>query len=162
MAAQLEIRKILAELQVIATSGFALALHVRFATPTFLFQTYPKKWLDYYSQNGLVMSDPTVAWGFANTGTIVWDQLEDEDVAGVLKKAGEFGLSYGVSCVTGDDSSRSFCGFARSDRPFTADEVSALEANVQKMHDLTANLQALRPEVSEELRKMSVQFMHSE
>ncbi|MEN8895996.1 MAG: hypothetical protein ABF248_07900 [Yoonia sp.] len=64
--------------------------------------------------------------------------------------------------MTGDDSSRSFCGFARSDRPFTAAEVSALEAHVQKMHDLTANLQALRPEVSEELRKMSVQFMHSE
>jgi len=61
MANQLEIHRLLEEVQKIATAGFALALHVRFTTPTFLFQTYDKEWLDYYSQNGFVMSDGFVA-----------------------------------------------------------------------------------------------------
>lgn len=161
MASQLEIRAILGELQEIAPAGFALALHVRFTTPTFLFQTYPKDWLDYYSQNGLVMSDPTVAWGFSNMGSTSWDQLKGEDVAGVLTKAAEFGLMYGMSCVAGTQENRSLCGFARADRPFTDAESKTLEAHSEALHQLTSDLKTLRPEVGEALRTMSVQFTHS-
>lgn len=161
MASQLEIRAILAELQAIAPAGFALALHVRFTTPTFLFQTYPKDWLDYYSQNGLVMSDPTVAWGFSNMGSTSWDQLKGADVAGVLTKAAEFGLVHGMSYVAGTEESRSLCGFARADRPFTDVETKILASHSESLHDITSDLETLRPEVSEALRKMSVQFTHS-
>ena len=119
MSAQLEIRHILGDLMDTATAGFALAFHVRFTTPSFLFQTYPKDWLDYYSQNGLVMSDPTVAWGFENTGAIGWSDLTASDSAGVLAKAAEFGLKHGATCATGSDESRSIGSFARADRDFT-------------------------------------------
>ena len=49
---------LLAELKEIAPAGFAIALHVGFNSPKFLFQTYPSKWLKEYSENGLVMNDP--------------------------------------------------------------------------------------------------------
>ena len=44
-------------------AGFAVALHFDFTTPTFLFQTYPKRWMDYYSAGGLVMHDPVARMG---------------------------------------------------------------------------------------------------
>lgn len=65
--------KILAELDLLtenAPMGFAVAHHIRLTTPSFLFQNYSQDWISYYSENGLVMSDPTVLWGFENEGTM--------------------------------------------------------------------------------------------
>ena len=56
-------------------SGFAIALHIRFTPPTYLFQSYPKPWLDHYSQAGLVMHDPIVRWGLQNVGRLRWSDL---------------------------------------------------------------------------------------
>ncbi len=162
MTARLEIKKTLAELQAIATGGFALAFHIRFTTPTFLFQTYPKDWLDYYSQNGLVMSDPTVAWGFSNTGAINWSELADQDTAGVMSKAAEYGLVHGRTCAREVDDSRSIGSFARPDREFTPDEEKTLCDAITRLHDITAKLDRLSPEVSDEFRKMSVKYTHSQ
>ncbi len=64
-----KIGQLLGELDDLCPSGYAIALHIRYTTPAFLFQTYPKEWMEYYSQNGLVLHDPTVRWGLANTGT---------------------------------------------------------------------------------------------
>jgi LuxR family transcriptional regulator len=105
-------------LKTIATAGFAPAFHVRFTTPTFLFQTYPKDWLDYYSQNGLVMSDPTVMWGFENTGAVDWAALQANDSAGVLAKAAEYGLKHGATYATEIDGSHSIGTFARTQTVF--------------------------------------------
>tara|TARA_R110002096_G_scaffold275928_1_gene469649 strand:+ start:836 stop:1321 length:486 start_codon:yes stop_codon:yes gene_type:complete len=161
MSAQLEIRHILGDLMDTATAGFALAFHVRFTTPSFLFQTYPKDWLDYYSQNGLVMSDPTVAWGFENTGAIGWSDLTASDSAGVLAKAAEFGLKHGATCATGSDESRSIGSFARADRDFTDAERAMCMEKLEILHAATSKMRALSPETAAALRTMSVQFTHT-
>lgn len=161
MSAQLEIRNILGDLKETATGGFALAFHVRFTTPNFLFQTYPKDWLDYYSQNGLVMSDPTVAWGFENTGAIAWTDLKATDTAGVLAKAAEFGLTFGATCATQSNDSRSIGSFSRADRDFTSTEREMFMERLEMLHRATADMKTLSPETAAALRTMSVQFTHT-
>ena len=98
MADQDTIQDKLGKLKEAAPAGYALAMHVRFTAPTFLFQTYDRKWLDYYSQNGLVMSDPTVHWGFENRGFVLWSDLVASDTAKVMEQAATYGLNYGVTC----------------------------------------------------------------
>lgn len=161
MSAQLEIRETLGEMQQIATAGFALAFHVRHTTPTFLFQTYAADWLNYYSLNGFVMSDPTVAWGFEHTGAITWSALAPQDQMGVLTKAAEFGLNFGTACAVEQGGSRSLSSFARADREFSDDETKVLIDMMGSLHALTADLDTLSPETSAALRTMSVQFTHS-
>lgn len=161
LAHQIEIRNTLAKLQHLSSGGFALAFHVRYTTPSFLFQTYPKSWLDYYSQNGLVLSDPTVAWGFENTGAIRWSVLAYSDTADVLKKAAEFDLNFGLTCAIDDGPHRSIGSFARADREFNDDESALLVAEMAKLHKLTADLKTLSPETAAQLRMMSVQFTHT-
>lgn len=162
MSDQLKIRGLLGDMQQIATAGYALALHVRFTTPTFLFQTYEKAWLDYYSQNSFVMSDPTVAWGFENTGAIQWSALASVDAMDVLGKAAEFGLNYGITCGVEVGESRSIGSFARKDRDFNKTETKTLVEMMDNLQALTADLDTLSPETSAALRTMSVQFTHSQ
>lgn len=161
MAALLEVRNTLSDLKETASGGFALAFHVRFTTPSFLFQTYPKDWLDYYSQNSLVLSDPTVAWGFENDGSINWTDLCESDSAGVLNKAAEFGLKFGATCATGANESRSIGSFARADRDFTDAERAMFLEKLEMLHRATTDMKTLSPETAAALRTMSVQFTHT-
>src|SRR6478752_7752848 len=78
------IAELLHQLDQLSPSGFAIALHIRFTRPTYLFQTYAKPWMDHYSQAGLVMHDPVVRWGLQNTGHRLWSQLSDIDEIGVF------------------------------------------------------------------------------
>ena len=64
MTQRASIAALLHDLDQRSPAGFAIALHIRFTTPTYLFQTYPKRWLDHYSSAGLVVHDPVVRWGF--------------------------------------------------------------------------------------------------
>ena len=156
MADQSQIGETLQLMKTDAPAGFALAFHVRYSTPTYLFQTYPRAWADYYSQNGLVMSDPTVAWAFTSIGTHRWSDMADEDQAGVLTQAAEHGLKYGVSVAVLTDDSRSMASFARADREFTDAEAAHLHDLTRQVHDITKGLDDLSPETSQILRKMSV------
>ncbi len=151
-----DIRQTLAALKEAAPAGYALAFHVRFTTPSFLFQTYPKAWADYYSQNGLVMRDPTVAWGFENEGTRRWSDLAKNDPDGVMALAADYGLKHGVTHAMEIDGSRSLASFARADREFTDAEVTDLQAQVSRLHVATAEISALSPELKKELQKLSV------
>lgn len=155
---QFEISETLGKLHRLAPSGYALGFHLQYTTPKFVFQTYPKEWLDYYSSHGLLMVDPMVAWGFENTGTQRWSGLED--TSGVLKMASDHGMNYGVVIVTTSDDSRSIGGFARSDREFTDEEIEELEADVIAIHDNTADTAKLDPEIVEHLKKMSIMVTH--
>jgi len=160
MADQAAIKQKLADLMALAPMGFALALHVRFTTPTFLFQTYDRKWRDHYTQHGYVMSDPAVHWGFENRGTRTWAELEHMDTAGVFKAAAEHGLRYGIVCALGEDTSPSFCAFARQDRDFTQAETDEIMAHLREMHALTDDLQALSPATITVLKEMSIFYTH--
>lgn len=141
-------------------SGYAMALHVQFTTPTYLFQTYPETWTDHYSAAGLVMQDPTVAWAFENVGTIRWRDLMAADSAGVLAAAAGHGLTYGFTYSQDRDGSRSLSSFSRADRDFTDDEIAAICALTDELHDLTANGASLTDETRAQLRRMSVRYTH--
>lgn len=160
MNRQIEIEDILKELESRCPSGYALALHIRFTTPGFLFQTYPNTWIDRYSERGYVMQDPTVRWGFENTGQTRWSDLQADDVVGVLADAADHGLGFGACYVTDAGDSRSVTSFARNDREFHDDEIAELVKFVDHLHQRTAELSSLSPETAEELRKMSVRFTH--
>lgn len=144
----------------LAPAGYALAMHVRFTAPTFLFQTYGREWLDHYSQQGLVMSDPTVLWGFENRGFVDWSELVSFDTANVLEQAASFGLGHGVTCSIGSEAQPSIGSFSRNDRPFTADEAQTLCEHLEALHQSTDNLEVLSPETAESLRTMSIRYTH--
>lgn len=160
MTKQTLIKKNLVVLKDKAPAGYALALHVHFTAPTFLLQTYDRKWLEYYSKQGLVMTDPIVRWGFENRGYKFWADLEADDPAGVLKAAADHGLGYGVVCSVGTDTSFSIGGFARNDRAYTEQEADELSAIMEEVHGLTDNLKVLSPETAAELTKLSIEYTH--
>lgn len=160
MERQIRISEILRELEQDCPGGFALAFHIKYATPDFLFQTYPSDWIEVYSHRGLVMQDPTVRWGFENTGWIRWSDLTGQDDAGVLALAAEHGLSHGVCHATDAGESRSVASAARGDREYTDAEIAAFCALTEEIHELTADLDSLSPQIAEELRRMSIRFTH--
>ncbi|WP_218014042.1 autoinducer binding domain-containing protein [Rubellimicrobium roseum] len=138
MTLEAEISRRLDRLRAVAPAGYAIALHVRFTTPSYLFQTYPAPWIEEYAREGLVLRDPTVAWAFSNDGTVTWAALVAADPAGVIGRAARHGLVHGlsVSLLRGD--SRSMASFARSDRSFEPEEIDEIERTMAEMHDATA------------------------
>lgn len=156
MADETDISEIVSELKMIAPAGFAMAFHVRFTTPTFLLQSYPAEWIAHYSQNGLVMQDPTVHWGFENTGAIDWADLLERDTAGVMAQAAEHGLRHGMTYAANRSDSLTVTSFARSDRPFDDAERQRIQDGVDRIHDATLNWESLDPKFSESLKRMSI------
>ena len=73
------IAALLHEIDRLSPAGFAVAMHIRFTRPTYLFQTYAKRWMDHYSAKGMVVHDPLVHWGLQNVGRIRWSELEAID-----------------------------------------------------------------------------------
>lgn len=151
-----QVAGLLSELTHASPAGYAIALHVTFATPSFLFQTYPAEWSAYYSVNGLVIQDPTVQWGMQNVGHVDWADLAADDPADVLGKARAHGLRHGFSFALIEGDSRSIAGFARGDRPFTAQERAEISAKVTQLHTLTANPKAMPKAVADALHALAV------
>jgi LuxR family transcriptional regulator len=155
---QFEISEALGELNKLAPTGYALGIHIEYTTPKFMFQTYPKAWLDYYSSNGLIMSDPMVAWAFQELGSMRWSQLDDPN--GVFAKAAEYGMPFGVVISAESDDSRTICGFANADREFTDEEIAQIEALVLSIHQNTADTAQLDAGTVDQLKKMSIMVTH--
>jgi len=155
---QFEISEILGKLHEVAPAGYALGIHMAHMAPKFVFQTYPKAWLDHYSANGLIMVDPMVAWGFENTGSERWSALEDS--SGVLKAAGEYGMKYGAVIACESEASRSIGGFAHPDREFTDDEIETLLTGVTTLHAQTEETAELDDETVAHLKKLAVMVTH--
>ena len=150
----------LSRLKALAPAGYAIALHVRFMTPLFLFQSYPPEWIDYYSKNGLVMQDPTVHWGFENTGVKPWSELVGEDPGGVISAAADYGMKHGFTLALDRGESRTITSFARADRDFTPDDIDQIKDAAVQLHDATAAVETLEPQTRDRLRKISILFTH--
>lgn len=157
-ATQFEISEVLGHLNKLAPTGYALGIHIQYTTPKFMFQTYPKTWLDYYSRNGLVMSDPMVAWAFEKVGAKRWSDLDDP--AGVMEKAAEYGMTYGLVVSLASEDSRTICGFANADREFSDEEIAQIRAKVECIHNNTADTAKLDDNTVEQLKKMSIMVTH--
>lgn len=155
---QFQISETLGQLNALAPAGYALGFHIKYTTPKFMFQTYPKAWLDHYSSNGLIMNDPMVAWGFEQTGVQRWSGLDDP--AGVMTAAADYGMKFGVVIAAASGESRSIGGFAHPDREFTDAEVAKLEADVIAIHENTTDASELDPDTVEHLKKMSIMVTH--
>ena len=162
MKAQSEIAPKLDGLTDHAPSGFALAMHINFTSPRFLFQTYSAEWISQYSEQGMVMFDPTVRWGFENEGTRRWSEMADDDPKGVLTAAAKHGLNYGLTCAMDTKGSRSIGSFARPDREFTQDEVAIFTAAMRDLHALTLDLQSLTPTTARNLAAKNILFLQSD
>ncbi|MDU8946305.1 helix-turn-helix transcriptional regulator [Ovoidimarina sediminis] len=125
----------LSRLKRLAPQGFALGLHIRFASAHIMVQTYDPAWIELYTSRGYMMCDPLVSWGFATTGTARWSALDHPDPHNVLGQASAYGLNYGVAVSTGPTTSRSIGGFARKDREFTDEEIGLIEQTVILLHE---------------------------
>lgn len=160
MDAERQIGTELSTLQDHAPAGFAIALHVKFTTPAFLFQTYPKAWIDIYSSRGFVLRDPTVIWGFDNLGVIDWTDLQENDSDGIMAMARDFGLVHGFTYALETGDSRSIASFAREDTPFDDDQKRRIVRSVDTIHRVTDGLDRLSDETRTALRRMSILFTH--
>jgi len=158
MQAQDQISDLLTRLHSENPAGFAIALHVRFTSPRYLFQSYDKEWLDTYSRDGLVLNDPVVRWGFANEGTIRWSELDDP--SGVMIRAADHGLRHGAVIAFVRAGTRSMAGFARSDREHSDAEIAELKRILERLHDLTGKVETLSPAVHVTLKQMSIYLTH--
>jgi len=151
-----DITQIVATLKDTATAGFAMAFHIKFTTPTFLLQSYPADWIAFYSQNGLVMQDPTVHWGFENIGMIDWADLRSKDPADVISKAAEHGMAHGITYAVNEGDSLTVTSFARSDRPFSAQERDTIMSGVNAIHMATLTDNVLNTSVLDDLKRMAI------
>ncbi len=124
----------LSRLKRLAPAGYALGLHIRFASAHIMSQTYDMAWIERYTSRGYMLCDPIVSWGFSATGSVRWSELNFPDPHDVLGQAKEFGLNYGVAVAHGQTSSRSIGGFARGDREFTSDEIEKIVETVKLLH----------------------------
>lgn len=141
-------------------AGFAIALHIRYSSSDFLFQTYPPKWVEIYNERGYLMHDPVVTWCFENTGAIRWRDLEERDEKGVMREARRYGMLYGVSIALVEGGSRSIAGCARSDRDYLDVEITELQALVRELHGETAGLGRLSEQDTAALQAMSIRLTH--
>lgn len=120
-----------------APAGYYLALHIRFASPLMMFQTYNPDWIDRYTQNAYALRDPLVAWGISRTGATRWSAIDLPDPFRIMEEASGFGLKFGVCVSCGPMSSRTIASVARSDREFTDEEIAALSSTVLHLHHET-------------------------
>mgnify|MGYP000654313970 CR=1 FL=1 len=160
MSGTSKIKDLLSDAEKLAPSGFAFAFHIRMTTPDFLFQTYPKAWIDTYSEKGYVMVDPIVRWGFTEIGHIRWSSLSEMDDQNILEQSRAYGMNFGVAIATETGNSRSFAGFARPDREYDDAETSKLIGYVQSLHDLTASKNGMEADLRDELQRLSIEMTH--
>jgi len=154
----MNIPKTLSQLDGLCSAGYAIALHVRYTAPKFLFQTYPADWMEIYSQKGLVLKDPTVLWGFENTGTARWGELVNQDEGGVLEIASRFGLKHGFSAAVNRGEARSIASFARSDNDFSDAEIVEISDIFGELHDYFSEIEEISAAEQAKLKEMSIAF----
>ena len=122
------------ELNKLAPDGYAVGLHIRFATPLVYHSRYPAKWVEYYNNNSFYLRDPLVFWGIGTTGTSRWSDIPLPDPFGLLKKAATYGMKYGAVSSYGPITSRSMAGITSSAREFTIGEMEILADITARLH----------------------------
>ncbi|MHA6267521.1 autoinducer binding domain-containing protein [uncultured Aliiroseovarius sp.] len=152
----------LAKLSDLAPKGYALGLHIRYASAHIMIQTYDPRWSQIYTEKGYMLADPMVFWGFGNAGTIRWSELDLPDPHGILAQAANFGLKYGIAVAHGPTSSRTICGFAREDREFSDAEIATIHQIVCDLHDRSTPPEQLTAAQRMALRLIAKGSRHAE
>ena len=164
MAKGLVIERELARMQEMAPQGYFVGLHIRFAAPLLTYVTYSDAWRAHYNARAYHLRDPMVAWGFSREGVIRWSDITSEipDTFGILAEAAEFGLTHGVCCSFGPISSRTIAAAARSDTPFTDDEMAEFAFLTRRMHKVTQPPESLTGSQIEALKRIAAGDRHEE
>lgn len=152
----------LARLRRQAPAGYALGLHIRFASPHIMVQTYDPAWIERYTTRGYMLCDPLISWGFAHCGTARWSALGFPDPHDIFGQAAEYGLRYGVAVSHGQLSSRTIGGFARGDREFTDAEIEKIHATVKLLHVEATPPESLTPAQRHALRMVATGHRYAE
>jgi LuxR family transcriptional regulator, quorum-sensing system regulator SdiA len=84
----------------------------------------------------------------------MWDDLAQDDPAGVVAGSAAHGLHNGMSFAVGPITSRTIGSVTRS-AAFTAVETQQAEALITAIHDLTAGLEQMDTATQEALRALS-------
>lgn len=155
------IDKILAEMEAFSPKGYFAGLHIRFASPMIMFQTYDPAWIDAYTERGYALRDPMVAWGFTADGAVRWSDIPVPDTFGIMAEARGFGLKYGVAVSCGPLNSRTIAGCARDDREYLDDEIIAIEKIVQRLHKASEPPTGLTQAQKEALRLIAAGDRHA-
>ncbi|SFJ50410.1 autoinducer binding domain-containing protein [Jannaschia pohangensis] len=142
----------LQRLEELAPMGYQAGVHIRFASPLFMRSTYPQEWQELYSAQNYALRDPLVFWGVSRSGAIRWSEITLPDPFGVMQKAADFGLTYGVVVSCGKITSRTIVGVARADREFTDGEIAEVSAIADALHEVAEPPQDMTPELLEALR----------
>lgn len=125
------------QIDLIAPSGFYVALRVGFSFPEAEENHLPDPWVEYYTSEGFVVDDPSLRWVYRNAGAIRASAIDLPDPRHVRAHARVFGLGYGaVVSVTarGDAGRRSYGLFFRDDRDFSQGELDALLRILSGLH----------------------------
>jgi len=152
----------LAKLTELAPAGYALGLHIRFASAQIMINTYDPRWIEIYTNRGYMLCDPLVSWGFGTEGIARWSALNHPDPHRVMEQAQVYGLLYGVAVSCGPTSSRTIAGFGRSDREYTDAEIVEIADLVRILHRETEPPERLSTPQVDALRLVSKGFRHSE
>lgn len=155
-----ELSRVLERIAAMAPKGFGLGAHVGIGVglARFFRMTYPKRWLDIYQSHSLVLMDPTICWAMSQTGAARWSEVEMPDPFKVLQQATLHGMRYGMIASVGPVVGRSILGAARSDREFTAAEMSQACVLLEDVARLTAPVSdglKLSPAQAEALRQVA-------
>lgn len=162
MAEDIALDQGLARLSDLAPSGYALGLHIRYASAHVMIQTYDPRWSQVYTEKGYMLADPMIFWGFGNEGSIRWSELNLPDPHGILVQASAFGLKYGAAVAHGETSSRTIGGFAREDREFSDDEIAEIHDLVCDLHDKSTPPEQLTSAQRMALRLIAKGSRHAE
>jgi LuxR family transcriptional regulator len=152
----------LAQLSDLAPRGYALGLHVRFASAHLMIQTYDPRWTEMYTERGYMLADPMVFWGFGHEGAIRWSEIDLPDPHDIMGQARGFGLVYGCAVSFGPTSSRTIGGFARDDREYTDDEINEIQEIVHTLHHASTPPDQLTPAQRMALRLVARGSRHAE
>ena len=152
----------LARLRRLAPKGYALGLHIRFASAHIMVQTYDPAWIERYTSRGYMLCDPMVSWGFSTTGVCRWSELEFPDPHDIFGQASAYGLRYGVAVSHGPRASRTIGGFARGDREFSDDEIGKICETVHLLHDEATPPESLTPAQRHALRLVAKGHRYTE
>lgn len=149
-----KVAALLARLDELCDTGYALAIHIRYTRPSLLYRTYSQEWIDTYSTKGYMLFDPVVRWGLMNTGGVDWSDLKSEDPEGVMTDAAAHGLLFGWTHSTGPATSRTISGLTRSTGPFTEAEKAELSALLDDLHAATEGIEQFDEAMMEALRAL--------
>ena len=121
----------------LAPAGFYVALRVGYAFPEEDLNELPQRWVDTYTERGLVVFDPVMRWIYSTVGVTRWSEITEHDPAGILPLARTLGLKYAATASytrPNDAGLRSYATLFRTDREFTEAEMEALCRMVSRLH----------------------------